>query len=82
MRFLLPLLISAAASPGLSFGALAHAGHVHEVAGHSHWIAIGAAVAAAFIGARIARKARQNLIDQGPVENDGADEPKAENNAA
>lgn len=36
--------------------ASAHLGHVGEVAGHSHWIAVGAGVAIAAIGAWIGKR--------------------------
>lgn len=48
MRFLI-LLPLAAPAP-----ALAHIGHVAEVAGHAHWIGLAAAVGAAALGAWLA----------------------------
>lgn len=38
--------------------AAAHWGHVGELAGHSHWIGLAAALAAAALAALAARKAR------------------------
>ncbi|MBU2992584.1 hypothetical protein Q4555_08255 [Octadecabacter sp. 1_MG-2023] len=51
MRLTLALFISFAASP-----ALAHIGHIGEVAGHGHWIALGGIAIAAGIAALGARK--------------------------
>ena len=34
----------------------AHLGHVGEVAGHSHWVAVGAAVTAAVIAAWLGKR--------------------------
>ena len=42
--------------PGLAH---AHAGHVGELAGHSHWIAMGALAAAAALAAIVATKPRK-----------------------
>lgn len=47
-------LVSAFATP-----VLAHFGHVGEVAGHGHLIAIGAAIAAAALAGLVARGARK-----------------------
>ncbi len=44
--FLFPVMMPASA--------LAHAGHVAEVAGHTHWIGLAAAVGAAVLGAWLA----------------------------
>lgn len=44
------------AYPGLAF---AHIGHLGEVAGHSHWIALGAGLAAAAIAALLGKKTQE-----------------------
>ncbi|MEO1066321.1 MAG: DUF6732 family protein [Pseudomonadota bacterium] len=36
----------------------AHVGHVADLAGHSHWVALGAAVAAAAIAALVVKSRR------------------------
>ena len=38
------------------FPAFAHVGHLGELAGHAHWLGLGAAVAAGAIAAAIAKK--------------------------
>ena len=51
----------------------AHLGHVGEVAGHSHWVAVGAAVTAAAIAAWLGKRkldaedaeAEQTIEDDG-----------------
>ena len=53
MRIILPLL---AALPAPAF---AHIGHLGEIAGHSHWIGIGAIAVAGVIGA-LAAKGRKD----------------------
>lgn len=51
----------ALAAPGVAH---AHAGHVAEVAGHAHWIALGAVAAAAAIAAALAgAKAREDAAE-------------------
>ncbi|MDJ0612275.1 MAG: hypothetical protein QNJ29_01260 [Rhizobiaceae bacterium] len=40
----------------LSVPAFAHAGHIGELAGHAHWLAVGAAVAAAALAAALAKQ--------------------------
>lgn len=62
MRFLIfPLL----AAP---FPALAHVGHVAEVAGHAHWIGLAAAVGAAVLGAWLAGGKADKAEDQDETE--------------
>ena len=43
--------------------ALAHAGHVAEVAGHAHWVALGAALAAGAIAAALAASGKKAKTD-------------------
>lgn len=61
----------------LPASAEAHLGHVGEVAGHSHWIALGAGVVAAAIAAAIGKKKLDAEADpaEETVEEDG--EPEA-----
>jgi hypothetical protein len=47
LLFAIPLLVPATAH--------AHLGHLGELAGHSHWLAIGAGVSAAAIAALLAK---------------------------
>ncbi len=46
--------------------ALAHWGHVGELAGHGHWIAIGAGAAAAALAAALAagRKGKEQSLEE------------------
>ncbi|WP_416897969.1 MAG: DUF6732 family protein [Minwuia sp.] len=52
MRFTVPILI---ALPG---SALAHGGHLGELAGHSHWVGVAALAGAAALGALAAKLAK------------------------
>ena len=57
--------------------ALAHPGHLGELAGHTHWLALGALVAAAAIAAVVAKasgKADAEAAEDAP---EGADEEEA-----
>lgn len=58
----------------LPTSAFAHLGHLGEVAGHSHWIALGAAAAAAAIAAALAKSGKSNA----PEESASADTKEAE----
>ncbi|MCB1387297.1 MAG: hypothetical protein KDJ80_15270 [Nitratireductor sp.] len=68
MRMLLSVIILlAGAVPGH-----AHLGHLGEFAGHSHWVALGAGVAAAALAALIARhKEKQSAQEAAADEADG-----------
>ena len=72
MTRLLPLTCVILCAP---LPALAHIGHVAEVAGHGHLVAVGAVVAAAVIGGLIAKAPKNQEIDA-ETENDpdGAEE--------
>lgn len=60
---------------GVAAPASAHVGHVGELAGHSHWIGIGAIAAAAALAAIIAAaKKRDNAQDGEESEAEIADE--------
>ncbi|MEL6735030.1 MAG: DUF6732 family protein [Pseudomonadota bacterium] len=54
--------------------AYAHWGHVGEVAGHGHWIAIGAGIGAAALAAWLARgrKSKDDAQDSADLENEDA----------
>jgi len=54
------------------FPAFAHIGHVAEVAGHGHLVAIGAMVAAAVLGGLIVKAPKKQDADT-EVENDPDD---------
>ncbi|MEM7067276.1 MAG: DUF6732 family protein [Pseudomonadota bacterium] len=59
-RFFLTIVISV-------FGihsAYAHVGHVGELAGHAHWIGVGALVAAAALAAILAKTKKQKSGDE------------------
>ncbi len=72
MKRLLPLTCVILCAP---LPALAHIGHVAEVAGHGHLVAIGAMIAAAVIGGLIAKAPKKEKVDR-ETENDpdGAEE--------
>lgn len=53
-------VLLALAVPGVAH---AHAGHVAEVAGHAHWIALGAVAAAAVAAALAGAKAREDAAE-------------------
>ncbi|MEO0637501.1 MAG: DUF6732 family protein [Pseudomonadota bacterium] len=63
--------------------AWAHAGHLGELAGHGHWIALGAAVGAMAIGAGLAkwRKAGQQSEEPEVDEDCEAEETEAQASA-
>ena len=66
------VLFAVIAAPGIAH---AHAGHVAEVAGHAHWIALGAIAAAAAIASALAAT-KEGRKDQ------ESDSPDAEEDAA
>lgn len=67
MRLKLALILSLFANP-----ALAHIGHLGEVAGHGHWIALGGIAIAGAIALLGARKKPKNE----DVEDDSDEEPE------
>lgn len=54
--------------------AAAHFGHAGDLAGHSHWVAIGAAAAATAIAAVLAKRGRAKEEDASETETDDAEE--------
>lgn len=69
MRFILALILTALAGP-----ALAHIGHLGEVAGHGHWIALGGiaiAGAIALLGGR--KKSGETDVEADADETDDAE---------
>ncbi len=79
--FLKPVLL--AGVMGLSSSAaFAHAGHLGELAGHSHWIGV-AAIAGAAVIAGLAAKARKRseTADESTPENAASDGTPASGNA-
>jgi hypothetical protein len=52
-------LISVMMGAGATLPAHAHVGHVGELAGHAHWIGVGAAIAAGAIAIAIAKGMRK-----------------------
>ena len=66
MNRLLPLTCVILCAP---LPALAHIGHVAEVAGHGHLVAVGAMVAAAVLGGLIVKAPKEQDIDA-ETEND------------
>ena len=58
--------------------AFAHAGHLGELAGHAHWLGLGAAVAAGALAAAIAKKkGRKTDADKENTPEEGAAEGEA-----
>lgn len=72
MRLVLSIFILLAASGT----AKAHLGHVGELAGHSHWIAVGAGLAAAAIAAWLGK--RKLDAEAGQEEQEGEAEGEEE----
>jgi len=66
----------------LPTAALAHFGHVGEVAGHSHWVAVGAVMAAAAIAALAAKMNKGDKARDETPEEDVSDQPEAEERPA
>jgi len=51
--------------------ALAHAGHLGELAGHAHWLGLGAVVTAgALVGAIAKHRGKKNVSEDGQGERD------------
>ena len=72
MKYLFPLTCFVLWVP---LPALAHIGHVAEVAGHGHLVAVGAVVAAAVIGGLIAKiPKKQDVETEAENDPDGAEE--------
>ena len=72
MKRLLPLTCVILCAP---LPAFAHIGHVAEVAGHGHLVAIGAMIAAAVLGGLIVKTPKNQEIDaETENEPDGAEE--------
>ena len=72
MPRLLPLTCVILCAP---FPALAHIGHVAEVAGHGHLVAVGAMVAAAVLGGLIVKVPKKQDADtEAENDPDGAEE--------
>lgn len=76
-----PRLIAAGAAFLTAFPAHAHFGHVGELAGHSHWIGIAAAGAAAVIAAgltALGKKKDAEEPEEEAVEDSNGTEAEAE----
>lgn len=74
MKRLFPLMCVILCVP---IPAFAHIGHVAEVAGHGHLVAVGAAIAAVVLGgliAKIPKKEEAGVEAETEVDPDGADE--------
>lgn len=71
-------LATMAAATLLPGFAHAHAGHVGELAGHSHWIAMGALAAAAAVAAIVATKTRKKQDEKPEGETADADTEAAQ----
>ena len=57
--------------------AYAHLGHFGELAGHGHWVALGAGLTAAMLAALLAKKKREAELqaDEEETQDDTAGEP-------
>ena len=71
MKRLTILIAAAVLAPA---PALAHPGHLGELAGHSHWLALGALAAAAVIAAVVAKAKGRADDEAGEDEADGAED--------
>ena len=74
MKRLTILIAAAVLAPA---PALAHPGHLGELAGHSHWLALGALAAAAAIAAVVAKAKGRTKDEAGDEEPDGAEDEAA-----
>lgn len=77
MRIVLSLILIL-----LPFRASAHLGHLGELTGHSHWIALGAVVVAAAIAAKLAHEKKSKNQDDNSPEGVEAEEIEAEEGVA
>ena len=76
MRTLLSLLlVSFGATAWTTTAANAHAGHLGELAGHAHWLGLGAAAIAAALAAIVAAQPKHD--DDETVEDDETAEEAA-----
>ena len=58
--------------------ALAHPGHIADLAGHAHWVALGATLAAAALAAALAKAKRsEDAGNKARDEPEGDAEPEA-----
>lgn len=75
---LVPAIVFLLAAP---VGALAHGGHVGELAGHSHWVGVAAifgAAAVAAVAARLRKREKQSEDEaraEAEAEDQAAEEP-------
>ena len=53
--------------------ASAHWGHLGELAGHGHWVAVGAALAAGALAAALAKKQNQKTEESADAASDEVD---------
>jgi hypothetical protein len=58
--------------------ARAHPGHLGELAGHGHWIALAAGVIAALLAATLARLPKDKTANEASVEEEAASDDKTE----
>jgi hypothetical protein len=66
----LVFLMIVAASP-----AVAHPGHIADVAGHAHWIGLGAVIGAAILAGLLGAKGRKDDEATDENETDGEEVP-------
>jgi len=70
---------SAAVTLALPGVALAHGGHLGELAGHSHWIGVAALAGAALIGGLVAAKSKKARDKNDAADKSGEEiEPETE----
>lgn len=77
MRLLLSGMISVGLTP---MSALAHVGHIGDLAGHSHWVGVAALAGAAAIAVVAAKwkKRRDAAEEPADAETDGTETPVEE----
>ncbi|WP_298817904.1 DUF6732 family protein [uncultured Roseibium sp.] len=61
----------------LPTSALAHGGHLGELAGHSHWIGVAAIAGAALVAGLVALKDRKQKASEDPADTDVEDTENA-----
>ncbi len=64
------ILAAIAALFSMHASAHAHLGHLGELAGHSHWIGVGAVAAAAAIAVLVARPRKEGSTEEAEISDD------------
>ncbi len=74
MKFFQTLPAAVLLSMAFSGQALAHAGHIGELAGHSHWVGVGALVVAGALAAIVGKLAQKDEEKEEVADTETAEE--------